>query len=145
MCFHKLKAEFKPWPRLFKGTVDPCLINPLPLIGIIKGILLLRPLKGRGLLIMGLHYVRGLGMHRFCSGQFFSQCAFDAYLRYMLYIPSPSQNAAKDLLYWGSCKTNQTKSILNLRPQYWWRFRFDNRFAGLRFRGLGFCTLGVAG
>ena len=34
---------------------DPSLINPLPLQGIIRGILILRPLKGGGLLIMGLH------------------------------------------------------------------------------------------
>ena len=30
-------------------------MNPLPLIGIIIGILIFRPLKGEGILIMGLH------------------------------------------------------------------------------------------
>ena len=37
------------------GYPNPWLINPLPLIGIVMGILLLRPFKGGGLLIMGLH------------------------------------------------------------------------------------------
>ena len=37
------------------GNVDPWLINPLPLIGCIIGFLIFRPLKGGGLLIMGLH------------------------------------------------------------------------------------------
>ena len=37
--------------------------NPLPSIGIIIGILVLRPLKGGGLLIVGLHYwVRRLSL-----------------------------------------------------------------------------------
>ena len=35
---------------------DPYLMNPLPLIGIIIGIRILRPLEGGGLLITGLHY-----------------------------------------------------------------------------------------
>ena len=34
---------------------DPWFINPLPLMGIIIGILIFRSLKGGGLLIMGLH------------------------------------------------------------------------------------------
>ena len=36
---------------------DRLLINPLPLIGIILGIQILRPLKGGGSLITGLHYM----------------------------------------------------------------------------------------
>ena len=35
---------------------DPGLINPLPSMGFILGILMLRLLKGGGLLIMSLHY-----------------------------------------------------------------------------------------
>ena len=35
---------------------DPCLINPLPIIGITIGILTLRPLKGAGLLMRDLHW-----------------------------------------------------------------------------------------
>ena len=41
-----------------RPNVDPLFINPLPLIGIITGILILRPLKGRGLLILSLDYDR---------------------------------------------------------------------------------------
>ena len=37
----------------------PLTNKPRPLIGIIVGILIVRPLKGRGLLIMGLHYSSG--------------------------------------------------------------------------------------
>ena len=36
-------------------NVDPGFINPFPLLGIIIGILILRPLEGGGVLIMGLH------------------------------------------------------------------------------------------
>ena len=36
-------------------NVGPLLMNPLPLIEIKKGLLELRPLKGGGLLIRGLH------------------------------------------------------------------------------------------
>ena len=39
-----------------RSDADPSLINPLPIIGIIIGILLLRPLKGGGSSLMGLHY-----------------------------------------------------------------------------------------
>ena len=35
--------------------------KPSPLIRIIIGVLILRPLKGRGLLIMGFQYGRGVG------------------------------------------------------------------------------------
>ena len=35
----------------------PLINKPLSLIGVIIGILILRPLKGGGLLIMGLHYL----------------------------------------------------------------------------------------
>ena len=36
-------------------------MNPLPLVGIVIGILILRPLKGGGLLIRGLHYYTKMG------------------------------------------------------------------------------------
>ena len=42
---------------IVRHSPDPRLINPFPLIGIIIGILIFRPLKGGGLLIMGLHYL----------------------------------------------------------------------------------------
>ena len=37
-------------------SVDPELMNRLPLMGVIVGILILRPLQGGSLLIRGLHY-----------------------------------------------------------------------------------------
>ena len=45
--------------RVYKCSqlnVDSILISPLPVIGIIIGILIFRPLKGGVLLIRGLHY-----------------------------------------------------------------------------------------
>ena len=46
----------KQLPRHATHNVDPGLINPRPLIRNIIGILILRPLEGGGLLIMGIHY-----------------------------------------------------------------------------------------
>ena len=53
--------EYTSWykiirrPTTKRNNLDLSLMNPLPLQGIIIGILILRPLKGEGLLIMGLH------------------------------------------------------------------------------------------
>ena len=44
------------WHVMDFDKLDPCLINPLPLIEIIIGIPVFRPLKGGGPLIRCLHY-----------------------------------------------------------------------------------------
>ena len=46
------------WDNGVHGNPDPSFINPLPLIEIILGILILRHLKGGGLLAGGLHNSR---------------------------------------------------------------------------------------
>ena len=53
--FRLWRVQYLGYGCLGSDVVDPLLINPLPLIGIIIGIQILRPLKGGGLLIMGLH------------------------------------------------------------------------------------------
>ena len=48
-------AEDVKFPEPSVKVHDPWLINPLALVGIMIGILILRLLKGGGVLMMGLH------------------------------------------------------------------------------------------
>ena len=56
--FGALHLGVRPSGLGIKPDVDPELISPLPLMGILAGIPILRPLTGEGLLIMGLHLAR---------------------------------------------------------------------------------------